>query len=910
VKKSLCIGCFASSLLAFCSASSSVAHAQCLDWKPGFGVPGGGVSGVGITAEAVYDDGSGPALYVAGLFDHAGTVAVSNIAKWNGSSWSALENGVSGGQNGATSLAVFDDGTGPALYVGGLFTTADAAGTTGIARWNGAGWSSVGGGVDGSVRALAVHDDGSGPALYVAGQFGHAGNVLVNNIAKWNGSTWSALGSGSNLVIRALASCDVGGGAKLFASGDFGLIGGVYAQYIAQWDGTSWSTLGGGMIDGVPYALCAFNDGTGNALYAAGSIMNGGPTPFNSIAKWNGSNWSALGSGLEPTTPTPAVFTLHVFDDGSGAALYAGGFFTTAGGHSANRIAKWNGSAWSALAGGTSGPVGALVGFNAGDGLRLYAGGSFGAADTVSTSNIAKWGNGTWSALDPTPKNGFNGSLQALCVFDDGTGPTLYAGGTFDAAGTAVASNIAKWNGSSWSALGAGVNHAVLALIVFDDGSGPALFAAGQFTLAGGQPAARVAKWNGATWSPLGAGLSASVWSLGVFDAGHGPALYAGGEFTQSGGASVTRIAKWNGTIWSTVGLGSPDKIESMVVFDDGSGPALYVGGQFSSIGGQNRILHIARWNGAIWTGLDGGLGYDSSSEDVNGLAVFDDGSGPALIAVGSFAFAGGAPAAGAAKWNGTAWSTFGSLGIGESLAQFDDGAGNALYAGINDGSAGGGIAKWSGSQWSLVGGGVSGGGVGPLAVFDDHTGGGPDLYAGGDFIFAGSTPSASIAEWRGCAGPGTLYCFGDTPACPCGNLGAPEHGCNNSAATGGALLASAGHTSPDTVVLASIHELPSALSIFLQGNATISPVPFGDGLRCAGGSLKRLYVKNASGGVVVAPSPGDPSITTRSAELGDTITPGSVRYYQTYYRDPSMTFCPAPTGNTWNVSNGVRIQW
>jgi hypothetical protein len=100
-------------------------------------------------------------------------------------------------------------------------------------------------------------------------------------------------------------------------------------------------------------------------------------------------------------------------------------------------------------------------------------------------------------------------------------------------------------------------------------------------------------------------------------------------------------------------------------------------------------------------------------------------------------------------------------------------------------------------------------------------------------------------------------------------------------------------------------------LSIFLQGNSDVLPgVSFGDGLRCAGGALKRLYVKNAVGGVASAPAPGDPSITARSAQLGDTIAPGTTRSYQVYYRDPSLSFCPAPAGNTWNVSSATRILW
>jgi hypothetical protein len=117
--------------------------------------------------------------------------------------------------------------------------------------------------------------------------------------------------------------------------------------------------------------------------------------------------------------------------------------------------------------------------------------------------------------------------------------------------------------------------------------------------------------------------------------------------------------------------------------------------------------------------------------------------------------------------------------------------------------------------------------------------------------------------------------------------------------------------TQPDSVHLTSSFELPSALSIFLQGNASIAAgTAFGDGLRCVAGNLKRLASNNANGGVVFYPGPGDPSITVRSAQLGDPIAPGSTRYYQVYYRDPSPSFCPSPMGNTWNVSNGAVILW
>ena len=96
--------------------------------------------------------------------------------------------------------------------------------------------------------------------------------------------------------------------------------------------------------------------------------------------------------------------------------------------------------------------------------------------------------------------------------------------------------------------------------------------------------------------------------------------------------------------------------------------------------------------------------------------------------------------------------------------------------------------------------------------------------------------------------------------------------------------------------------------SIFLQGDTLLTDgAVFGDGIRCAGGDLLRLYTKTASSGAVTAPEAGDPSITARSAALGDPIAPGSPRFYQVYYRDPEAAFCP---GATFNVGNALRIVW
>jgi hypothetical protein len=83
-----------------------------------------------------------------------------------------------------STLTVLDDGTGPALYAGGDFTTAGGVSANRIAKWDGTEWSPLGNGIDDWVRALAVFDDGSGPALYAGGYFSTAGGIDVNRIAR------------------------------------------------------------------------------------------------------------------------------------------------------------------------------------------------------------------------------------------------------------------------------------------------------------------------------------------------------------------------------------------------------------------------------------------------------------------------------------------------------------------------------------------------------------------------------------------------------------------------------------------------------------------------------------------------------------------------------------------------------
>ena len=192
------------------------------------------------------------------------------------------------------------------------------------------------------------------------------------------------------------------------------------------------------------------------------------------------------------------------------------------------------------------------------------------------------------------------------------------------------------------------------------------------------------------------------------------------------------------------------------------------------------------------------------------------------------------------------------------------------------------------------------------------HTGGGNLCI-----LYLNFTRVSVAVTYFYCQSPsstGTLTCRGDgsqPAACPCGNNGLAAHGCANSAAPQGAGLWATGSAAADTVTFFADGLPATALSVLLQGTATLAPgVALGDGLRCAGGILKRLYTHNAVSGALSVPQGADPSVRTRSAQLGDVIPSGATRHYQLWYRDPDPNFCPAPLGNMFNISNGCFLVW
>ncbi len=207
-----------------------------------------------------------------------------------------------------------------------------------------------------------------------------------------------------------------------------------------------------------------------------------------------------------------------------------------------------------------------------------------------------------WVSLNPGMP-GADDTVWAIAM--DGSG-NVYVGGGFTVIGKVVANNIAKWNGSAWSALGSGMNGYVDALLV----SGTTLYAGGEFTTAGGVTANGIAAWNGSAWSALGPGFGGSPSPLFVYAlAVSGTDLYAWGNFTAAGGVTVNYIAKWDGSAWSALGsgmgggsFGGTGPVVSAFAAD-GLGH-LFIGGRFS-MAGTNVSPFIAQAN--IGAGMSGG---------------------------------------------------------------------------------------------------------------------------------------------------------------------------------------------------------------------------------------------------------------------------------------------------------------
>lgn len=613
---------------------NNIARWNGTSWNPAS--MAGGVSS-GISSLVVHNG----ELYAGGSFTTIGGVAANMVAKWNpGGSWSAVGSAVAGGgidpvyhgSNFTTSAEVYTLGSyGGELIVGGRFTHASGVPTSGVARWNGTVWRSLGDGVqpydptfDGmirfGVRSLQVYAG----QLFVGGRFGFTGNSPINNVASWNGSGWSRLNDGLSSYPSAFGDEGVYAFAtfnnRLFAGGIFVNSGSTVLQGLSEWNGTAWLAS--------PGVLYSYSAQTYALAPWAGQMVVGGDfdivwTPGS--LQWDLVKWDGLGlsnPGFAPSWSVqnllPSVRAVAAYTRTSGLPtedLYVGGdfdqFSTGSAVVSANRIAKVNSlvGGWEAMAAGFNGTVNAITRFNG----SIYAAGGFTASGAAARNRIARWDGTLWQPVVNQPTAGVDGTndaIRAMVGYSSGVRNVVLAvGGDFTTAGGVAASRVAQFTVStltasaSWSAMGAGFNGTVNALARFNGST----YAGGNFTLSGSTAVSHIARWDGTAWQPVGAGVNGAVYAMTVSSG----TLVVGGSFTSAGGVAETEnIARWDGTAWSSIGLGVEGTVRALSTING----ELHVGGQFTTV----RNASIATMGYARF--LETGVPWFARSPSIDGF--------------------------------------------------------------------------------------------------------------------------------------------------------------------------------------------------------------------------------------------------------------------------------------------------
>jgi len=516
-------------------------------------------------------------------------------------------------------------------------------------------------------------------------------------------------------------------GGKVYVGGQLTSAGNTKANFVAGYDGTNWFQLNNGVLGGlnITYVFGLANDGTN--LFASGWFTNADNCGAMNLARWDGTAWSPLAGG----SPASIVETTKKF----GTNYYVGGVFNAVGTVSASGIARWDGSRWYPLGSGVSGGSISTVLAIESDGTNVYVGGTFTQAGTANATNVAMWNGSAWVALGA----GFSGSVYTLARY----GGYLYAGGAFTNNALGIA-NLAKWDGSSWSAVGSGADRLVRTLI--SDGTN--LYAGGDFSVINGTPANRIAKFTGSTWSPLGLGIqgfgvgtSPGVYSM-AFDAGW--TLYVAGNFNQAGGVGASHVAGWDGTNWFALGASTSHGMTHFsgvvsTMINDGAN--LYVSGIFTEAG-TNVAVQVAEWNGTRWTAVGTATPGVQPTAGPRALAIANG----ILYAGGLFTNIGPYAVNRIGQWDGSSWSDMGGADNSVQALTFD---GTYLWVGgaftnIAGGYSPGLAAYYPGAGWYTVGA-VAGSSHTVNCIAYD----GANIYIGGSFTSINGVNATNIAQFN-----------------------------------------------------------------------------------------------------------------------------------------------------------------
>lgn len=645
---------FVRALFVLLCCVAPAALAQCdLVW--GSANPRPDLTGSGRCSVLWDPDGPGPAatqLVVGGSGLVGGAESTgAKVMLFDGARWTPLGGSGPGTSGIVTDLVVWNG----QLIAGGTFL---GAGVDHLAAWSGSGWQPIGSGFPTTVYAMTVWN-----GSLVVGASNSSGPPTLRT---WNGTTWTSLPSPPTLLfVEALTSY---AGQLCVGGSDIGMFHGV----VERWNGSQWSaSILANPTNHVGIVHCfavrpSLQVGVGDTLYVGGlfsSIGSSGPVTSIAATSPGGFTWSSVGANqntdctalhVRTSALTGFAVTARFANGGVQQFLSATGSWTPLGTAQATSFVRYagsdhgtfvgstsacnryTGSAWVAVAGqGLVGEVRALV--PSGD--DIVVGGAFLPTSTLPLQHIARWNGTTFAALG----TGMTGtSVDALLRRSNGE---VVAGGLFSAADGTSANNIARWNGSSWSTFGTGTNQQVLAVGELHNGD---LIAGGRFTQAGGVPCNRIARWNGSVWSSLNFGFNGDVLAVAVRGDG---TLFAAGAFTSAGASSCSRIARWDGLVWQPLGSGLNGDVHALAFRPNGE---LVAVGAFTIAGGV-AADRCAVWNGTAWASTGSNSGDATPARSV---AVLPNGD----VVVGrGFHQPGVAPDAGLARWNGTTWSGFGN---------------------------------------------------------------------------------------------------------------------------------------------------------------------------------------------------------------------------------------------------------
>lgn len=367
-----------------------------------------------------------------------------------------------------------------------------------------------------------------------------------------------------------------------------------------------WSRVGIGATSSTPSlngtSVTALNTQNPGVLYVGGNFTSaGGHSAAKRIARWNGTSWSAVGN---PALSNGAVFAIAY----KAGRVYVGGTFLNAGGHDdMDFLAEWDGSTWSSPCTSTApGPAfGGSVDALQIIGNTLYVGGSFqnGAAIPEADYLVACDLTTRVASATVVHDGDVNGGVYALAADSSGT---LYAGGQFiNVAGIAEADHVAAYDGT-WQAMGTGpggsaVDDYVRSLTASGDN---VYVGTDALDVAGIQSADHVARWDGAAWHAVGTNsahtngwfpTSAFIYALATY----GSIVVAAGSFQNADGiATADEIAYFDGAHWRPIGSNGAGNgpFGSQPTSLGISGGKVYAGGNFTTAGGDSLSRYLSAY--------------------------------------------------------------------------------------------------------------------------------------------------------------------------------------------------------------------------------------------------------------------------------------------------------------------------